>query len=110
MFIAPNDQTCTPASALEQSERIESPIEYIVLDDDQAGHEYFAFEARDDWFMENLIDEMQIESLTSAEVYFNVALTTVSTTISGLFTSDIASLDYKLSTAAIFAVYVSLSF
>ena len=58
MFTATDDHTCPHATALEYIPRIGSQTTRI--DVEGVDHDYFYTKANSDWFMTNLIDQLQI--------------------------------------------------
>ena len=58
MFIGTNDHTCPHDTALAHIPLIQS--ETTVIDVVGKNHTYFATQANDDWFMKNLIAQLQI--------------------------------------------------
>ena len=58
MFIGTGDTTCPHATAMEYIPQIGSKTNYI--DVEGVNHDYFAHKANDEWFMENLIAQLQV--------------------------------------------------
>ena len=60
MMIAENDEACTVEIAREHERRMSTWTKSIVIEG--ANHEYFGA-AGDEWFMDTLINELQIDNL-----------------------------------------------
>jgi|Transcript_23554 hypothetical protein len=58
MFIASEDTSCLPSVAQEHIPRIGSEV--TVIDVEGAGHEYFKTVSNSDWFMEKLVEQLQV--------------------------------------------------
>ena len=60
-FLAENDTTCTVKNTKKELARISSKVENILVEGEQATHEYFAFSTTisNEWFMEHLIKQLQ---------------------------------------------------
>ena len=58
MFTATEDHTCTYNVALEYIPKIQS--ETVRIDVEGFGHDYFYTVANSDWFMSNLIEQLEV--------------------------------------------------
>ena len=64
LFTATEDETCAHSVAMDHIPRINSQTKRIDVEGE--GHLYFTT-ANSDWFMENLINELQVPTIYSPE-------------------------------------------
>ena len=113
-FVAENDQSCTIDTAMEYVKRIRSQTESIVVEG--ADHMYFSSVASDEWFMNHLLDQLQVEmtfdekldALTEAAEDVGDALQGLEKALNTLFMTDSAV--YSFGVAAVVAAVASYTF
>lgn len=66
-FIGTEDTVCKHETAMEYIPQIQSKTNYI--DCEGKTHFYFANAANDDWFMQNLIEQLVIPTMSEEEAY-----------------------------------------
>ena len=62
-FVGTKDEICPHRTAMKYIPQIQSKTNYI--DCEGKTHGYFASDANDDWFMQNLIEQLVIPTTTS---------------------------------------------
>ena len=64
-FVGTHDEVCMHKTAMKYISQIQAPTNYI--DCEGKTHGYFASDANDDWFMQNLIEQLVIPTVSDEE-------------------------------------------